>query len=126
MIFIVKTTPVLMSKIVCKNIIRLRQTRGISQVQLANRLNLSAPALSKIETGVTVLSLDRLLEIAKELGTTASELIAETEKFLPNNYVDEINALKDMIHKKDAEILALHKKLISLYEDRGKSKKGAS
>ncbi|MBB6501151.1 helix-turn-helix domain-containing protein [Pedobacter cryoconitis] len=105
-----------MSKTVCKNIVRLRQTKGISQTQLAARLNLSAPALSKIETGVTVLSLDRLLEIAKELGTTASELIAETEKFLPNTYVEEINALKKMIEEKDTEILLLYKKLLDLYE----------
>lgn len=105
-----------MSKKVCENIVRLRQTKGISQVQLATRLNLSAPALSKIETGVTVLSLDRLLEIAKELGTTASELIAETEKFLPNIYVEEINALKKMIREKDTEILLLYKKLLDLYE----------
>lgn len=109
-----------MSKIVCKNIILLRQIRGISQVQLAAKLNLSAPALSKIETGVTVLSLDRLLEIAKELGTTASALIGEAEEFLPNNDADEISALREVINEKDAEILVLHKKLLSLYEDKVK------
>ncbi|MGY0035680.1 helix-turn-helix domain-containing protein [Pedobacter sp. NJ-S-72] len=112
-----------MSKIVCKNIITLRQTQGISQVELATKLNLSAPALSKIETGVTVLSLDRLLEIAKELGTTASALIGEAEEFLPNNYADEIKALREMIHEKDAEILVLHKKLLNLYEDKVKLKR---
>lgn len=99
-----------MSEIVRKNIIKLRQIRGISQVQLAAKLNISAPALSKIETGVTILTLDRLMEIARALGTTASELIGETEKFLPNKYVEEIKVLKEVINNKDAEILILHKK----------------
>ncbi|WP_262496921.1 helix-turn-helix domain-containing protein [Pedobacter lusitanus] len=112
-----KTKSRLMSEIVRKNIIKLRQIRGISQVQLAAKLNISAPALSKIETGVTILTLDRLMEIARALGTTASELIGETEKFLPNKYVEEIKVLKEVINNKDAEILILHKKLLSLYED---------
>src|SRR5450755_4324356 len=52
------------NKSVGKNIRTLRHQRGWSQEDVANRLGISIPAFSKIETGVTDINLSRLEQIA--------------------------------------------------------------
>ena len=65
----------------CGNRIRqIRKTRGMTQEQLALKLNIGDRYLRKIENGEQVPSIDTLLEIATQLGvsldyiTTGSQL----------------------------------------------------
>ena len=65
------------STIILQNIRVLRQERKYSQEYMALRLTFSQNAYSKLERGLTRLTLERLAQIAEILGTTLSELIKE-------------------------------------------------
>lgn len=106
-----------------KNIRHLRHKNGWSQGEVAKRLDISIPAFSKIETGVTDVNISRLEQIAELFETTVVELIAkEGEHHLAENTA-EINTLKEKIAHKEEEIIGLQKKIIELYEEiRAKNK----
>lgn len=55
----------------------LRKSKGLTQVELAKKLDITQACLSEIETGVTDPSLKLLKKWAKELGVRISELIDE-------------------------------------------------
>lgn len=57
-----------------ENIKRRRKEVGLTQQQLADRLNMSLNFVGKIEVAFSKPSLDTLIEIAKALGTTVSQL----------------------------------------------------
>ena len=57
-----------------KNIKYRRQKLGLTQQQLAEKLDLSLNFIGKIEVAFSKPSLDTLIEIAKALDTTVSEL----------------------------------------------------
>lgn len=57
------------------NLITLRKSRGYSQEQLANKLNVSRQSVSKWESGQSTPDLDRLLEIAQIFNITLDTLI---------------------------------------------------
>ena len=54
----------------------LRHQRGWSQEDIANRLGISIPAFSKIETGVTDINLSRLEQIANIYDVNVVNLLA--------------------------------------------------
>lgn len=57
-----------------KNIKQRRQKLGLTQQQLADRLNMSLNFVGKIEVAFSKPSLDTLIEIAEALETTVSDL----------------------------------------------------
>jgi transcriptional regulator with XRE-family HTH domain len=56
---------------------RVRQAKGISQEQLALTANIDRSYLGRIERGDSVVAVLVLLSIAKALGLTLEQLIAE-------------------------------------------------
>lgn len=62
-------------KLLAKNIKQRRQKLGLTQQQLADRLNMSLNFVGKIEVAFSKPSLDTLIEIAEALETTVSDLI---------------------------------------------------
>ena len=65
---------------------RIRAARleaRLSQVQLADKLDLSRPAIASIEAGRQGLVADVLVRIAAELKVSASDLLGENEKTQP-------------------------------------------
>jgi len=64
------------NKSVGKNIRTIRHQRGWSQEDVANRLGISIPAFSKIETGVTDINLSRLEQIANIYEVNVVNLLA--------------------------------------------------
>ena len=52
----------------------LRKQKGLTQEQLAEKLNMSLNFVGKIEVAFSKPSLDTLIEIAKVLNTTVSKL----------------------------------------------------
>ncbi|SHN14204.1 helix-turn-helix domain-containing protein [Mucilaginibacter sp. OK098] len=106
-----------------ENIKILRQKNGWSQKDLADRLGISIPALSKIETGFTDISLSRLEQISCVYKITAAELLdaknGKTDS-APNLH---LSILKKKLAHREREIINLRKKIIELYEqiqDKGK------
>ncbi len=57
-----------------KNIKKRRKELGLTQEQLAEKLNMSLNFVGKIEVAFSKPSLDTLIEIAKVLNTTVAKL----------------------------------------------------
>lgn len=60
------------------NIKNLRKAKGLSQDELAIKLNVVRQTISKWEKGLSVPDSEMLMTIAKELGTTVNALLGET------------------------------------------------
>lgn len=58
----------------------LREAKGWSQAALGERVDASESAISKIEAGLKTPSLNLLIDIADELGTSADRLLAKPER----------------------------------------------
>ncbi len=61
-------------KILGQNIKQRRKELGLTQQQLADKINISLNFMGKIEVAFSKPSLDTLIELAEALNTTVSEL----------------------------------------------------
>ncbi|MBQ4067383.1 MAG: helix-turn-helix transcriptional regulator [Clostridia bacterium] len=66
-----------LKKIVAKNISELRKGAGMTQLELAERLNYSDKAVSKWESGASIPDVGVLLEISRLFGVTVDHLLSE-------------------------------------------------
>jgi transcriptional regulator with XRE-family HTH domain len=104
------------NKTVGANIRTLRHQRGWSQEDVANRLGISIPAFSKIETGVTDINLSRLEQIANIYEINVVNLLSlEAEDKEPQ--VSGLNVAQKKIQDRESEIANLQRKVILLYEE---------
>ena len=100
-----------------KNIKTFRQQRGWNQQKVAELLNISVPAFSKIETGITDVSLSRLYQLSNIFDISLQELIIK-DKEQPNKLKSEmIEKLSSELSSKNQEISILLMKVIDLYEE---------
>jgi transcriptional regulator with XRE-family HTH domain len=104
-------------KYIGKNIRRLRQKKGWSQSQVAAQLNISVPAFSKIETGITDINISRLTQIAALFGITAAAILQEDENFVPSANAGELARLKEKLQEREEELSSLQRRLINIYEE---------
>ena len=58
-----------------KNIKKLREDKGLTQVELAKLTGISQPMLAQYERGIKTPGLLVGIEIAKKLGTTCEDLV---------------------------------------------------
>ena len=79
-----------------ENIKKLRKEKGLSQDELAEKLNIVRQTVSKWENGLSVPDSEMLILIARELDTTVSVLLDEAVKS------DEASELKLLSEKLDA------------------------
>lgn len=68
-----------------KKIRQIRELKGFSQEFIANSLNISIRAYSKIETGETQLTINRLNEISSILEITPQEILGFDSSLIFNN-----------------------------------------
>lgn len=99
-----------------KKIRSLRHQKGWSQQDVAKRLEISIPAFSKMETGVTDLNLSRLNQISRLFNLTVVQLLADSDLDEIKDYAKEVNEKKQRLLKREEEIINLQKKVINLYE----------
>ena len=99
-----------------KSIRLLRHQRGWSQEDVAKRLEISIPAFSKIETGITDVNLSRLNQISKLFGLSLVQLLSTSDPEEEKAKADEIGSLVSKLHEREAEVIELQKKVIDLYE----------
>ena len=64
-------------------ILELRTGMGLSQGDLADRLEVSRQSVSKWETGQSVPDLDKIIKLADLFGVTVDELVREGERPQP-------------------------------------------
>ena len=99
-----------------ENIRKLRRQRNWSQEDVARRLNISIPAFSKIETGVTDVNLSRLEQIANIYEVSVVQLLTvdnEQAEVAPSH----LNLIQKKLSDRENEIAALQRKVIELYEE---------
>lgn len=99
---------------------RVRQLRiknGWSQAEVAKRLKLSIPAFSKIEIGVTELTVIRVIELAEIFQVSVLEILVKDGENAFLKARAKINRLNKEIKEMDKEITALRGKIIDLYDE---------
>jgi transcriptional regulator with XRE-family HTH domain len=104
------------NKTIGKNIRTFRHQHGWSQEDVANRLGISIPAFSKIETGVTDINLSRLEQIANIYEIDVVQILAmdvEEVEQQPSN----LSIIQKRLFDREAEIVNLQRKVILLYEE---------
>ncbi|QIH34413.1 helix-turn-helix transcriptional regulator [Sphingobacterium sp. DR205] len=101
-----------------KKIRLLRHQKGWSQKDAATQLDISIPAFSKIEAGITDINLSRIIQISKLFNVSVLQLLSSSDTEEIKDYVNEIDAIKQKLQERDDEIIELQKKVIDLYEPR--------
>ena len=72
-----------MAMVLSDRILELRTGMGLSQGDLADRLEVSRQSVSKWETGQSVPDLDKIIKLADLFGVTVDELVREGERPQP-------------------------------------------
>lgn len=99
-----------------KKIRLLRHQKGWSQEDVAQRLDISIPAFSKIETGITDVNLSRLNQISKLFGLSLVQLLSTTDPEEDKQIQNKVQELEKRLHARETEVIELQKKVIGLYE----------
>ena len=100
-----------------KRIRLLRHQKGWSQEDVAKRLEVSIPAFSKIETGITDVSLSRLEQIAKLFDLSIVELLTFVDSDEQKKYNSKLETANKRLQDRESEVIKLQKKIIELYEE---------
>jgi len=112
----VKQRKLQLMKTLGQNIRLLRHEKGWSQEIVSKQLDISIPAYSKIETGITDVNLSRLEQIAGLFKITTVQLLSIGEAKL-----DDKVTLLETVNKKlairEMEVIELQKKVIELFEE---------
>lgn len=102
-----------------ENIKQLRKSRGLSQEELAIKLNVVRQTISKWEQGLSVPDSEMLISISEVLETPVSTLLGEN---ISESKVDDLKAISEkleiinlqLLQRKNARRKAIHWLLISL------------
>jgi transcriptional regulator with XRE-family HTH domain len=105
-----------------KKIRLLRHQKGWSQDDVAKRLDISIPAFSKIETGITDINLSRLEQISILFDMSVVQLLTFNELEHDQKFVNELDMVNKKLTDRETEIIDLQKKVIELFEELRHSK----
>ncbi|HEY5326606.1 MAG TPA: helix-turn-helix transcriptional regulator [Mucilaginibacter sp.] len=100
-----------------KKIRLLRHQKGWSQEDVAKRLDISVPAFSKIETGITDINLSRLEQIACLFEMSVVQLLTFSDSAHDQNSVSELDIINKKLTDREFEVIDLQKKVIELFEE---------
>ena len=77
-----------------ENIKIIRKSKGLSQEELAIKINVVRQTISKWEKGLSVPDSDMLINLAEALDTTVSELLGET---ITESSTDDLKAISEKL-----------------------------
>lgn len=100
-----------------KKIRLLRHQKGWSQEDVAKRLDISIPAFSKIETGITDINLSRLEQIATLFEMSVVQLLTFNDSEQQEKYISDLEIITKKLQEREAEVIDLQKKIIELFEE---------
>ena len=100
-----------------KKIRLLRHQKGWSQEDVAKRLDISIPAFSKIETGITDINLSRLEQISTLFDMSVVQLLTINDLEQEQKFVNELEVVNKKLTDREIEIIDLQKKVIELFEE---------
>ncbi|SEN50648.1 DNA-binding transcriptional regulator, XRE-family HTH domain [bacterium A37T11] len=104
-----------------KKIRLLRHQKGWSQEDVARKLDISIPAFSKIETGITDVNLSRLDQISKLFNLSIVQLLSFNDSEEQLLYDRQLEEVSNKLRERETEVIELQKKVIDLYEQLHKS-----
>lgn len=90
-----------------------RSALGLTQQDIAVRLNITPGAYAKIERGETDPSISRIFEIAEILGTDPLQLITESSAAIPASdatVLSIVSELRTEMHELKSELAGMKKK----------------
>ncbi|MBC7914127.1 MAG: helix-turn-helix transcriptional regulator [Pyrinomonadaceae bacterium] len=105
-----------------KKIRLLRHQKGWSQEDVAKRLDISIPAFSKIETGITDINLSRLEQISKLFDMTVVQLLTYNDTEQQEKYISDLEVMTKKLQERETEVIDLQKKIINLFEELRRTK----
>ena len=105
-----------------KKIRLLRHQKSWSQEDVAKKLDISIPAFSKIETGITDINLSRLEQISTLFDMTVVQLLTFNDEEQDQKIISELEIVNKKLMDRDAEVIDLQKKVIELFEELRHSK----
>lgn len=105
-----------------KKIRLLRHQKGWSQEDVAKKLDISIPAFSKIETGITDINLSRLEQISVLFNMTVVQLLTFNDTEENQKFVNELELVNKKLMDRETEVIDLQKKVIELFEELRHSK----
>lgn len=85
---------------------KIRKAHGLSQEELAERVDISTTHMSHIETGNTKLSLPVLVAIAKALDVRTDDLLNDAANTTICAAMDEISAVLERCNPQEAKVIA--------------------
>ena len=85
---------------------KIRKAHGLSQEELAEKVGISTPHMSHIETGNTKLSLPVFVDIAAALEVRADDLLDNPTAATTSSSLDEIAAVLDRCNAQQAKVIA--------------------
>lgn len=100
-----------------KKIRLLRHQKGWSQEDVARKLDISIPAFSKIETGITDINLSRLEQVASLFDMTVVQLLTFNEIEKDAKLTNELDVMNKKLMDRETEVIDLQKKVIELFEE---------
>ena len=95
------------------NIARLRRERGLTQAELAERINYSDKAVSKWERGESCPDVPTVMAIADKLGVTVNELLSDPNE-LPANSSSRVEKTMEKVVEKALKRKANKKTILCL------------
>lgn len=104
-------------KLLGKKIRLLRHQKGWSQEDVAKQLDISIPAFSKIETGITDINLSRLEQISALFDMTVVQLLTYNDPEQEVKYASDLEIVTKKLQDREIEVIDLQKKVIELYEE---------
>ena len=87
----------------CDNLRKLRRSKGLSQEELAIKLNVVRQTISKWEQGSSVPDSEMLMRIAAELDTTVNVLLGDTVDAEENSDLKTIAAKLEVLNEQFAK-----------------------
>ncbi|MBE6942956.1 MAG: helix-turn-helix transcriptional regulator [Ruminococcaceae bacterium] len=85
---------------------KIRKAHGLSQEELAERINISTTHMSHIETGSTKLSLPVLVDLASVLNVRVDDLLYDSPIAPTGRALEEILTIIDSCTPQEAKVIA--------------------
>ena len=85
---------------------KIRKAHGLSQEELAEKVNISTTHMSHIETGNTKLSLPVFVDIASALQVRTDDLLDTPSNETTSSSLDEIAEVLDRCNVQQAKVIA--------------------
>lgn len=85
---------------------KIRKAHGLSQEELAEKVNISTTHMSHIETGNTKLSLQVLVDISAALEIRTDDLLNDNPTVSTSTAMEEIAAVLERCTAKESKVIA--------------------